>query len=77
MIEHNLVRATLIPVIVRMIAEHFGISELEALQHFYASNTGACFGDDTTGLYGQSPLYIYGLFLEEQAGKAIGQPPSA
>ncbi|MDR0932035.1 MAG: hypothetical protein LBM70_03335 [Victivallales bacterium] len=67
MIEHNLIRATLIPEIVKMIAEHFRISESEALNRFYRSATGANLADDETGLYGQSPLYIYGLFLEEQS----------
>jgi hypothetical protein len=32
---------------------------------FYSSKTGESFSDDDTGLYGQSPLYIYGLFKEE------------
>ena len=67
MVEHNLIRATLIPEIVKMIAEHFGIDESEALNRFWRSGVGANFADDETGLYGQSPLYIYGLFLEEQS----------
>ena len=48
-----------------MIAKEFQITEEQALERFYKSNTGALLADDETGLYGQSPLYIFGLFLEE------------
>lgn len=63
--EHYLIRGTIIPLIVEMIAEEYQITENEALARFYKSNTGALLADDETGLYGQSPLYIFGLFLEE------------
>ena len=42
----------------------------EALATFYKSSTGASLADDETGLYGQSPLYIFGLFVEEKEQKA-------
>jgi hypothetical protein len=64
--EHHLIRATLVPEIVKLIQEHHNISEREALDRFYASATGASFADDETGLYGQSPLFIFSLFEEEQ-----------
>ena len=63
---HATVRALLIPEIVRLIAERYGWPEEEALDRFYNSATGANFADDETGLYGQSPWHIYGLFAEEQ-----------
>ena len=37
--------------------------------HIGMSNTGALLADDETGLYGQSPLYIFGLYLEEMKHK--------
>ena len=40
--------------------------EMDALDLFYTSATGASFADDETGLYGQSALYIFGLFVEER-----------
>ena len=40
--------------------------QMEALDLFYTSATGASFADDETGLYGQSALYIFGLFVEEK-----------
>lgn len=62
---HATVRALLIPEIVRLIAERHDWPEDEALDRFYNSATGANFADDETGLYGQSPWHIYGLFAEE------------
>ena len=38
---------------------------MEALDKFYTSATGASLADDETGLYGQSVLFIFGLFCEE------------
>ena len=41
MIEHNLVRATNIPQIVKILCHYYNISEDEALKRFYESATGA------------------------------------
>ena len=62
---HATIRATLIPEIVKLIMEKYSFSETEALDKFYNSAAGASFADDETGLYGQSALYIFGLFDEE------------
>lgn len=62
---HATIRATLLPEIVRLIQQKTGWSEEKALDQFYCSATGASFSDDETGLYGQSALYIYGLFMDE------------
>ena len=62
---HATIRATNIPEIVKMICENMKLSEKEALDRFYCSATGKCYADDETGLYGQSALYVYGLFEEE------------
>ena len=63
--DHATTRATIIPEIVRLISEEYKIPEKEALDKFYTSATGASFSDDDTGLYGQSALFIFGLFREE------------
>ena len=68
MIEHNLVRATNIPQIVKILCHYYNISEDEALKRFYESATGANYADDETGLYGQSALHTAGLFIVEQDG---------
>ena len=62
---HSTIRATILPVIVSKIAERYHISEDAALDAFYRSATGASFADDETGLYGQSPNYIVGLYVQE------------
>ncbi len=64
--NHYLVRALIIPEIVKLIAEHEKISELQALERFYTSRAGKNLANDQTGLYGQSILFNYGLYLEEQ-----------
>ena len=66
---HATIRATNIPEIVKMICENMNLSEKEALDRFYSSATGKCYADDETGLYGQSALYIYGLFRTEMENK--------
>jgi len=63
--KHYLARATIIPEIVEMIAGKYKISEEEALHKFYTSKTAEALSDDETGLYGQSALYIFGLYMEE------------
>ena len=63
--NHATTRATIIPEIVKLISKKFHISEMEALDKFYTSATGASLADDETGLYGQSVLFIFGLFCEE------------
>ena len=63
--SHATVRATILPEIIRLICAEQKVSEREALDLFYGSATGASFADDDAGLYGQSALYIYGLFTEE------------
>ncbi len=65
MCEHHLIRATIIPEVVKLIAGRFGISEDEALARFYKSATAQNLADEDNGLYGQSALFIFGQFLEE------------
>ena len=68
MCEHHLVRATIIPEVVRLIAERFGISEDEALDRFYRSATAQNLADEENGLYGQSALFVFGQYLQEKNG---------
>jgi hypothetical protein len=73
---HGLIKATIIPEIIRLIAEKYSVNEDEALDMFYRSATGASPTDDETGLYGQSSLYILSLFNEEWEGKTHGTEES-
>ena len=62
---HSTIRATILPEIIKLICTNKNVTEREALDMFYSSATGASFSDDDSGLFGQSPLYIYGLFTQE------------
>ena len=55
--------------IIRMIVDKYNLTEKQALRDFYESATGASLSDDETGLYGQSPLYILGLYIEEKESR--------
>ena len=70
---HELVKAICIPRIIDTIAKKYEISENEAIRLFYTSNTFSHYDDDETGLYGQGPLHIYSLFMEEQRIAAGGK----
>lgn len=62
---HHLVRATILPEIIKLISKKYNVDENKALDMFYTSVTGSLFSDDETGLYGQSPLYIFSLYQQE------------
>jgi hypothetical protein len=67
--SHHLVRAITVPDIVEMIMAKYHVDENMALHLFYTSGTGIAYADDETGLYGQSALYIFSLFVEEMTLK--------
>ena len=69
MIEHCLVRATVIPQIVTILSRYYRTGLDETLRRFYESKTAANYADDETGLYGQSALFIAGMFIMEQDGQ--------
>jgi len=63
--SHGTIRATTLKTAIPLIMEYLHCDENEALKRFYESHIGACFADDSTGLYGQSALYIASLFFDE------------
>jgi predicted nucleotidyltransferase len=62
---HGLVKAIIIPEIIRLIKEKYSVSEEKALDMFYTSATAVSLDDDETSLCGQSPLYIFSVFNDE------------
>ena len=64
--NHSTTRALIIPDITEKIMQYYNISAKQAYDEFYTSATGDALSDDETGLYGQSPNYIFGLFLNEK-----------
>ena len=65
---HGTIRAVTLKTIIPLIMEKFNCTENEALKLFYESHTGACYSDDSTGLYGQSAYYVFSLLCEEKIG---------
>jgi len=64
--KHGTIRAATLKTILKSIMEHFSVGENDAIKMFYESHIGKCFSDDESGLYGQSAVYIFSLFLEEK-----------
>ena len=48
--------------VVEMIAKKYGMTLKDARDAFYNSKVLEALNDEETGLYGQSPLYIFSLF---------------
>lgn len=63
--SHGTIRATTLKTIIPLVMDHFACGENEALKIFYKSHIGKCYSDDSTGLYGQSALYIFSLLCDE------------
>ena len=72
---HALIKATIIPEIVKLIAEKYTVPQEKALDMFYTSATASSLADDEAGLYGQSALYIFSLFNDEKATSSVMPAP--
>ena len=68
---HGTIRAITLQTILNLIVEYYLVDEDTAMKMFYESHIGACYSDDTTGLYGQSALYVFSLFLEEKESAGV------
>jgi hypothetical protein len=66
---HGTIRATTLKTIAKLIMEHFNVDENTALKMFYESHIGERFSDDESGLYGQSAVHIFSLFIEIEKWK--------
>jgi hypothetical protein len=62
------IRAATLKTVMQIIMERLSCGENDAVKMFYESHIGKCYGDDTTGLYGQSAHYIAELFFDERNG---------
>ena len=63
--NHKLAKALLISKVSELIAEKYRISIDEARDLLYESSIIDLIDDDETGLYGESPLYVFSLFETE------------
>ena len=69
--EHQLAKFILITKVTELIAEEYRISISKARDMLYNSNVIKLIDDDETGLYGESPLYVFSLFQKEQKNSQI------
>jgi hypothetical protein len=60
-----LYNATVIPEIIKLISKEKNITEQESFDLFYRSKTLKLLNDEETGLYGQSALFIFSIFMQE------------
>jgi len=60
-----LYNATVIPEIIKLISKEKHVTEDEAFNIFYRSKTLKMLNDEETGLYGQSALFIFSMFMQE------------
>ena len=67
--EHLLAKTLLITNVTELIAKKYSISLAEARDELYSSDIIGFIDDDETGLYGESPLYVFSLFEKEKSGK--------
>lgn len=70
-IFHSMYNATIIPEIVKLISDKYNMSEQDAMDVFYKSDTAKALNDPETGLYGQSALFIFSQFVMEKGGNIV------
>ena len=68
---HTLVKAVIASHVIELIAEKYKLSIEGATDLFYMSDTIKLLSDDETGLYGESFLYVFSLFVEEMNTKKM------
>ena len=61
-----LYNATVIPEIIKLIVDNYNLSEQEAMDAFYKSETAKALNDPETGLYGQSALFIFSQYVMDE-----------
>ena len=64
--EHTLAKTIIVTKVTELISDKYRISINEARDKLYRSNIIDLIDDDETGLYGESPLYVFSLFEEEE-----------
>lgn len=60
--EHVLSKTILISKVIELISKEERVSLSEARDRLYQSEVISLIDDDETGLFGQSPLYVYGIY---------------
>ena len=67
--EHLLAKTIIITKVTELIASEYKISLREARDKLYESDVVELIEDDETGLYGDSPLYVFSIFERHNQNK--------
>jgi len=67
--DKTLAKFVLITKVTELIAEKHHISIDEARNRLYSSRIISLIDNEETGLYGESPLYVFSLYLDEVSKK--------
>ena len=68
---HELAKTLIFSDVIELIAQDYRISLEEARDRFYNSDVIKLFSDDSLGLYGDSPFYVYSLYKKEMKIKDL------
>ena len=71
MINHILAKTIIIRKVVELIADNLSIPVAEARDRLYNSDIIDLIDNDETGLYGESPLYVYSLYMQRNKNEPI------
>ena len=63
--EHVLSKTILIAKVCELMSSKYGISLAEARDRLYRSSFIDLIDDDETGFYGESPLYVFSAYEEQ------------
>ena len=66
---HTLVKIVITSHVIEYVADKYKVTIDEARDLFYNSETVKLLADDETGLYGESFVYVFSLFVEEMNSK--------
>lgn len=68
----TILRVAIVPQVIEMLVKEFGLSELEATDAFYNSQTYKFLSNEETKMWHFSPLTIFNILKEEkETGKVI------
>ena len=67
--ENVMSKTIIIYRVIEMISKKYNIRLEEARKRFYSSRVIDLLDEDETGLYGESPLYVFSLYEEEEKRK--------
>lgn len=69
--QHVLSKTILIGMVTEIIASNLKVPVAEARDRLYSSDIIDLIDNDETGLYGESPLYVYSLYMQRNKNEPI------